>query len=70
MRKAARFAVIVVGATAIAFAMLWVVSGSGVAAARTGGTSSGLSNREAFVGLLTLGVLSLALFGFDLRDWF
>lgn len=29
-----------------------------------------LSRRDMMMGVLTLGVLSLAAFGFDMRDWF
>ncbi|HET6403538.1 MAG TPA: hypothetical protein VFH78_02730 [Candidatus Thermoplasmatota archaeon] len=29
-----------------------------------------LSRRDMMLGVLTLGVLSMAAFGFDLRDWF
>ena len=32
--------------------------------------AGGLSRRDALLGLLTLGVFSLAIYGFDLRDWF
>lgn len=38
-------------------------------AASTQPVNGGLSRQEMLLGLLTLGVLCMAAFGFDLRDW-
>lgn len=35
-----------------------------------GSEGTGLSRRDALLGLLTLGIFSMAIYGFDLRDWF
>lgn len=75
MRKGARWAVIVVGGIALASVLALAAWATGGLAAPVDETPAaavhgGLSHREALVGLLTLGILALALFGFDLRDWF
>lgn len=57
--------VLLVGALLAFFgAAFWV--GGDVSAAENG---SQLSRRDMLLGVLTLGVLSLAAYGFDLRDW-
>lgn len=70
MRTGARWALIVGGAVVLAGAILAGMGGAVAMPAAATATSTGLSHREALAGLLTLGVLALALFGFDLRDWF
>jgi len=68
MRRGARTVLIVLGAVAIAAAGFWLLDGDMSAAAKTG-TSGGIEHREALVALLTLGIIAIALYGFDLRDW-
>lgn len=68
MRKGARLAIILAGAVAIAAAGFWLLGGD-VSAAATQGASGGIEHREALVALLTLGIIAIALYGFDLRDW-
>lgn len=67
MRKGARVAIILAGAVALAAAGFWLMGGD--VSAATQGKSGGIQHREALVALLTLGIIAIALYGFDLRDW-
>lgn len=69
MRKA-RVAILLVGGLAIVALSAWMLVAHGGLPAATTATRTGLSKREALLGMLTLGVLALAAYGFDLRDWF
>ncbi|HUR67691.1 MAG TPA: hypothetical protein VM370_00465 [Candidatus Thermoplasmatota archaeon] len=64
LRRVLRIGLIVLLAVVMVAGLAWAVGFSGPA------PGAGLSRRDAFVGLLTLAMLSLAMFGFDLRDWF
>ena len=69
MRKV-RIAILAVGGLVIAGLAVWLSTAGGGLPAATTAPRSGLSHKEALLGLLTLGVLALAAYGFDLRDWF
>lgn len=68
MRRAVRFLLIGLGA-AIVVAVLWAGPSAMAAALPATSTAGALSRRELLIGLLALGVLAMAAFGFDLRDW-
>lgn len=67
MGRGVRIALILLSAIALG-AIGFLFLGGDVSAA-SAGTGAGLEHREALVGLLTLGVIAIALYGFDLRDW-
>lgn len=62
--RPSRVALIAVVALVVVALVAWAAGFSMPAA------SSALSRRELFLGMLTLGLLSVALFGIDLREWF
>lgn len=68
MRRALRFFLIAVGAVVLV-AALWAGPSVMAAALPNTSTAGALSRRELLLGMLCLGVLSMAAFGFDLRDW-
>lgn len=63
MRRILRIALIFLAALVMVAGLAWAVGFEGPTAAKA------LSRREAFVGILTLGVLAFAAIGFDLREW-
>lgn len=64
MRRALRLALVALVASAAALGLVWVVGFSGPA------PGEAVPRRELLLAMLTLGVLGLAAYGFDLRDWF
>lgn len=65
--RLARALVVAAVLTVLAGALHW--TGALAAATTPAAASEGLSRRDMLLGVLTLGVLCLAAFGFDLRDW-
>jgi len=64
VHRALRFALVFLGALVAVAGLAWAV---GFLPPDAG---EALPRRDAFVGILTLGVLAFVAYGFDLRDWF
>ena len=64
VRKVLRFALVFLAAIVMVAGLAWATGFSGPTPGKA------LSREEMLVGVLTLGVLAFAAFGFDLRDWF
>lgn len=64
MRRFLRIGILLLAALVMVAGLAWAVGFSGPT------PESALPRRDLFVAMLTLGVLCLALFGFDLRDWY
>ena len=67
-----RVAVVAISGVALLAAVIVGVFSGGAAADEVpaAAVEGGVSHRMRLVGLLALGMIALALFGFDLRDWF
>jgi hypothetical protein len=63
-RRALRFGLVFLGALVLVAGLAWGVGFSGPA------TAEPLARRDLFLAMLTLGVLAIAVLGFDMREWF
>ena len=64
LRRAMRIVLVVLCAIVMVAGLAWAVGFEGPAAGQA------IPRRDLFVAMLTLGVMAIAMFGFDLRDWF